>query len=94
MKEIVERYKGKTTPKGHELRVDEKQNEAILWYLYWGEYQGVDDYHHMGIARIRREGNQYVVGLLRATEQQPYTTRSYSSAEEMFAELDREIEAK
>ena len=74
MKEIVERYKGKTTPKGHELRVD--------------------DHHHMGIARIRREGNQYVVGLLRATEQQPYTTRSYSSAEEMFAELDREIKTK
>ena len=94
MKEVVERYKGKTTPRGHELRVDENQNGATLWYLYWGRYQGVDDHHHMGIAKIRRAGNQYVVSLLRGTEQQPYTTRSYSNAEEMFAELDREIETR
>src|SRR6266581_4173221 len=31
MQEIVERYRGKTTPKGHELRVDEDPNEATLW---------------------------------------------------------------
>jgi len=94
MQEIVERYRGKTTPKGHELSVDEEPNEATLWYLYWGTYQGVDDHHHIGIARIKREGDRYVVGLLRGVEQRSHTMRFYSNAEEMFAELDREIETR
>ena len=45
MEKIETRYKDMKTGKGHEIRVDLRKNELILWYLYWGEYQGVDDHH-------------------------------------------------
>ena len=94
MKEIADRYRGKITESGHELRVDERNGEIIIWYLFWGEYQGVEDHHHMGIARIRRERDQFVVDFLRGIDQHPHTTRRYPSTDGLFADLDEEIASR
>lgn len=94
MDTIVNRYKSAKTPKGHELRVDEKGNEIIIWYLFWGEYAGVDDHHHMGIARVRAENDGFVIGWLRGIEQQPYKTERVMDLNELFAKIDAEIKTR
>jgi hypothetical protein len=91
MDQVIKRYVGKTTNEGHELRVDEKLGQVTLWFLYWGEYQGSDDHHHIGIARIKREGNAYIVGWLRGTQNQPFDESKYNSEEELVFALDAAI---
>lgn len=91
MKKIIERYKDMKTPKGHELRVYEKDNEIALWYLFWDEYRGVDNHHHMGIAKISYEDDKYVVGWLRNTDQEPYRMQSFTNINDLFNALDEEI---
>lgn len=89
MRAILDRYKGKHTPKGHDIRVDEDPDGVTLWYLYWGEYEGRDDHHHFGIARVRREKDKYALGTFHATEQEPGATRLYDTEEEVMAEIDK-----
>jgi hypothetical protein len=91
MIKIVERYRGMKTPKGHDLCVDERENEIVIWYLFWGEYHGMNAHHHMGVARIRDEDGRYVVGWLRGTEQESYRTEIFTSLEKLFSALDVEI---
>lgn len=89
---IAERYRGKKTGKGHELKVDERENEIVIWYLFWGEYQGTDNYHHLGVARIRREGDAYlVVTWLHGTEQEANGRDRFANSEDLFSALDAEI---
>lgn len=94
MQEIIGRYQGKKTAQGHELRVDGDQEQAVIWFLYWGEYQGVDAHHHVGIARVRRDGAGYRVGWLRGTETRPYDETDYAGADEMFAAIDDAAQAR
>jgi hypothetical protein len=89
--EIAEYYRGKKTGKGHELRVDERQNEIVIWYLFWGEHEGIDNHHHMGVARVRREGDAYLVGWLRDTQQRPYRNQRFANSDDLFSALDAEI---
>lgn len=91
MEKIETRYKDMKTGKGHEIRVDLRKNELILWYLYWGEYQGVDDHHHMGIARISKDGDTFVVGWLQGTDQKSHSTDRYTDRKKMFSALDEKI---
>lgn len=91
MKELVERYSDKKTGKVHEVRVDEEGDRVVLWYLYWGEYRGVDDHHHMGIAEVRETKQGYTLGFLHGTEQRPDQFRNLASIHEVFAALDEEI---
>jgi len=91
MEEIVRRYRGVRTPAGHELRVDLRDNEVVLWYLFWGEYRGVDDHHHFGVARVRRDGSKYVIGWMHGTEQEPRHTELVSGMDDVFKKLDDEI---
>lgn len=92
MDKIVQRYKGAKTPRGHELRVDERGDEVIIWYLFWGEYAGVDDHHHMGIARVHAIENGFKIGWLRGTDQEPYQTEQVTDLSELYAKIDTEIE--
>ena len=93
MNKIIEKYQGMTTPAGHELRVDEiDEQKIIIWYLFWGEYQGIDDHHHMGVARIREENGKYFVEWLRGTEQVPYQTETFTNSEDVFSALDARID--
>ena len=94
VQEITKRYKGKTTGKGHDIRIDESKNGLILWFLYWGEYEGVDAHHHMGIAYISKSQNGYSVGWLKGTEQQPYSTDEFSTIDDLFTALDDAIAKK
>lgn len=91
MDEIVKHYRDSKTPHGHELRVDERDDETIIWYLYWGEYGGVDDHHHMGIARVRSAGSGFEIGWLHGTDQEPYRTEQVTDLKELYAKIDAEI---
>jgi len=91
MDEIVQRYRGTKTPRGHELRVDERGHEAIIWYLFWGEFAGVDGHHHMGIARVRSSGSGFVIGWLLGTDQEPYRSEQVTDLKELYARIDAEI---
>jgi hypothetical protein len=91
MRQIVERYEGKTTAKGRVIRVDRHPGEILLWYLHRGEHDGVHGRHHMGIARILRQGDVYLVGWLRGTEERAYETYSYWDIDKVFGSLDRVI---
>jgi hypothetical protein len=89
MQTIIDRYKGTRTPKGHDLRVDENPDGVTIWILFWGEYEGLDDHHHLGVARVRRERGKLALGVYRGKEQEPSTTRLYDSEEEVVAEIDK-----
>ena len=91
MRAIVERFRGRTTGSGHDIRVDETPGVAVVWYLFWGEYQGVDDHHHMGIARVSWRENAYFVGWLQGTEQEASDESVFNTVEEMLSALDQEI---
>jgi len=92
---IVERYKGQSTGKGHEIRIDPARDGSVmLWYLFWGEYQGVDEHHHMGIARIRAEGDSYIVDLYEGNSQEPFEMRKCRDRDSAFAVIDAEIARK
>jgi len=91
MNEIIQRYKDTKTPRGNELRVDENGDETIIWYLFWGEYAGVDDHHHMGIARVIPTGNGFKIGWLRGTDQKPYESEQVKDLNELYATLDSVI---
>lgn len=91
MEDILARYGNAKTGTGHELRVDERSGGAMLWFLYWGEYRGVDDHHHMGIAHVSQKDGVYVVGWFRGTEKTPFRTQEYPTLETLFPSLDEEI---
>lgn len=94
MRAIVERYEGKTTANGREIRVDRHPGEVVLWYLYRGEHDGVHGRHHMGIARVLKQADVYFVGWLRDLEERPYETYSYWDMDKVFASLDRVIASR
>jgi hypothetical protein len=91
MEQIVERYRHKKTGNGHELKVDKLNNEVLIWYLLWGEYQGNDNHHHMGLARICYDTGIYLVGWLRGIEQESYSKQPFADLEDLFLALDAEI---
>jgi len=84
MKQIADRYKGKKTPKGHELRVEWVDAEATISYIV-GAPDGTDT--HLGIAHVGREGDGWVVRF----ESRPHETQRYSNREGLYAALDEEI---
>jgi hypothetical protein len=91
MKAIAERYRNQKTPKGHDLRVDEVGDGCIIWYLFWGEYRGVDDHHHMGIAKVRRSGEGYELGVLHGLQQEPDDYEAVQDFDALVARLDEEV---
>lgn len=94
MQEIVERYEGMTTARGHEVRVERHPGEVLLWYLQRGERDGVYGRHHMGIARILKQADVYLVGWLRGTEERPYENFSYWDVNKVFGSLDEVIASR
>jgi hypothetical protein len=91
MDDLLARYRNTKTGKGHELRVEERSGGTMLWFLYWGEYRGVDDHHHMGIAHVSQKDDAYTVGWLRGTEKTPFQTQGYPNLDALFFALDEEI---
>lgn len=91
MDEIIKRYGGAKTFRGYELQVDEYRSGVIIWYLFWGEYAGVDGHHHMGIACIRAIENAFEIGWLSGTDQSPHRTERIMDLNELFAKIDTEI---
>ena len=91
MDDLVARYRNAKTGKGHELRIDERPVSTLLWFLFWGEYRGVDDHHHMGIADVSQKDNAYIVGWFQGTEKTPFQTQEYPTLETLFSALDEEI---
>lgn len=73
--DFVTRYANKTTKKGHVVKVDVTETSASLWYLHWGEYKGVNDHHHFGIARITNFGDRYRVEWFEGTNTVPVSDR-------------------
>ena len=94
MRKIIERYEGKTTAKGREIRVDRHPGEVVLWYLHRGEHDGVYGRHHMGIARVLKQADVYFVGWLRDLETRPYENYSYWDINRVFASLDEVIASR
>ena len=94
MDEIVKRYHGVRTPGGQELRVDVRGQEATIWYLFWGEYQGIDDHYHFGIARVRPDGTGFVIGWMQGTEQEPYESDRVQDLNALIAKLDSQIASR
>lgn len=94
MREIVQRYEGRTTSRGHEIRVDRYPGEVVLWYLLTGIYDGVYGRHHMGLARIRKQAGVYSVGGLRGAEERPDESRSYWDINKVFGVLDKLIASR
>ena len=94
MDEIVKHYRDSKTPHGHKLRVDVHDHEAIIWYLFWGESDGVDDHHHMGIARVRSSGSGFEIAWLHGTDQEPYRTERVIDSKELYAKIDAEIASR
>ena len=93
--ELIARHcRGKSTGSGHEIRVDEHGDELIIWYLHWGKYRGVDGHHHLGIARVRRHGDEIALGLLEGTEQAPHKTQTFGSISEACVALDNLIASR
>jgi hypothetical protein len=91
MREIARRYEGTATAKGHEIRVDRRPGEVELWYRYRGERDGVHGRHHMGIARVQKQADVYLVGWLRGTEERPYESYTYWDIDQVFGSLDKVI---
>lgn len=91
MREIIDRYEGTTTAKGHEIHVDRNPGEVVLWYLDRGEHDGGPGRHHMGIARILKQANVYLVGWLRGNEERSYANFSYWDINKVFGSLDEVI---
>ena len=92
---IAERYKGNTTGTRHEIRIDPARDGSVmLWYLFWGEYQGVANHHHLGIARVRAEGDSYIVERYEGNCQEPFETRKFRDRESVFAIIDADIARK
>ncbi len=91
MDEIVKYYQNSKTSKKHDIRVDKCDHEIILWYLFWGEYGGVDSHHHMGIARICSNKNGFKIGWLKGTELQVYKSEQVTDLKELFNKIDAEI---
>ena len=94
MREIVERYEGRTTAKGHTIRADRHPGEVVLWYLHRGEHDGVYGRHHMGIARVQKQADVYFVGWLRGTDERAYENYSYWDINEVFGSLDAVIASR
>jgi hypothetical protein len=94
MNELLERYRGKKTGTGHDIRVDERRDGITLWYLHWGEYQGVEAHHHLGIARVKCNEQGYWLGAMRGLDRQPVELKPFSSLELLCSELDRLIAAR
>jgi len=94
---IKTRYLGRKTGRGHDIIINpvpHNSNAVMLYYLFWGEYQGIDDHHHMGIARIRATGTRYAVDLFAGNEPQPYDTKEYSDIDTALAIVDAEVTKK
>ena len=81
--DFITRYANKTTNKGHVVKVDVTEMSASLWYLYWGEYKGVNDHHHFGIARITNLRDRYGVEWFDGTNTVPVSTDSFSTIEDV-----------
>jgi len=94
MGEIVERYVGAMTASGHEIRVDQDPGGLVLWYPLRGMRDGVYARHHMGIARVRKQADVYVVGWLRGTEERACESRLYWDLGKVFASLDEVIASR
>jgi hypothetical protein len=94
MRAIVERYEGMTTAKGRRIRVDRHPGEVVLWYLHRGEHDGVYGRHHMGIARILKQADVYLVGWLRDLEERPYQSYTYWDINRVFESLDKVIASR
>ena len=91
METIIAKYRGKTTPKGHELRVDESTNQIIIWYLHWGDYKGTDAHHHMGIAIVRFDTQGYSVGTLNGTETSPRSWQTCNNPDDVITQIDKVV---
>jgi hypothetical protein len=90
---FMARYQGKTTGQGHEIRIDKNPDGSImLWYLFWGD--GADEYHHMGLARVRADDNRYAVDLYQGNSQSPVETRQCSDLDAALIIVDTELARK
>jgi hypothetical protein len=94
MREIMERYAGRATAKGHAIRFEQHPREVLLWYLFRGEHDGVYGRHRMGIARVQKQADVYLVGWLRGTEERPYENYSYWDISKLFGSLDEVIASR
>jgi len=88
--DIVKRYHGKNTAKGHEVRATESKGILTVWYSRLPE-EGGEHPNHIGIARITENPNGVSVGWLRGTEPEPYSTTEFSTLDELFAAIDDAI---
>lgn len=91
MNAIIEHYAGMTTAKGHRIRFERYPGEVVLWYLRRGELDGVYGRHRMGIARVQKQADVYLVGWLRGTGERPYENRLYWDLKKVFGSLDQII---
>jgi hypothetical protein len=90
MQQLADKYRDKKTPKGHDLRVDlHRDGTATIWFLLWGEYQGKDGHHHMGIATVRPEKTGFSVGTHRGNEQMPGSWKTVATMDELIAAIDK-----
>jgi hypothetical protein len=94
MRAIVERYEGMTTAKGHEIRVDRHPGEVGLWCLHQGEHDGGPGRHHMGIARVFKQGDVYLVGWLRGAGERASENDSDWDTNKVFGPLDKVIASR
>lgn len=91
MREIARKYEGTSTARGHEIRVDHRPGEVELWYRYRGELDGVHGGHHMGIARVQKQADVYIVGWLRGTAERAYESQVYWDIHQVYGSLDKII---
>jgi hypothetical protein len=92
MDALIHHFKGQKTASGHDVQAHKRDVRVLVWYLYWGEYQGVDRGHHMGIAVIAKKADSsYEVGWFRGNEQRHFRTSEYATEEAMIEAIDAEI---
>jgi hypothetical protein len=59
-----------------------------------GDHQGVYGRHRMGIARVEKQADIYLVGWLQGTGQRAYESCSYWDIDKAFGSLDRVIASR
>ncbi len=91
IKSIHDRYSDMKTPSNHEIKVDTTGNCVTIWYLYWGEYKGVDAHHHFGIAKIEIVTDSLSIGWFKGTEQEPSSHNNYPTIDDAFSAIDKRI---
>jgi hypothetical protein len=88
MQDIINRYRGQATKQGHKLQTAAAEGDVLIGFMHWGEYQDVDEHHHIHIALVSADDDGYHVGWYRGSETQPHAFSDYADQDELFAALD------